>query len=336
MSDARLVLAHLSWHPARRQQLVERFGGADSVLRAVRSGRVEVSADDRTVASTPPERLRERLERTGTRVILQEQLPNLLKEIPDPPDLLFVKGVLPASAGVAVVGSRKATAYGLQLARSCGVALGRAGVIVISGLARGIDGVAHEAVVDVGGGAVAVLGCGIDRWYPVSHRRLGESILESGGAVISEYAPGAPPMPWRFPVRNRIISGLAEAVLVVEAAEKGGALITARTAAEQGRTVLAVPGDVDRPTAVGTNRLIRDGALPVLGPDDLLAVVATATHVEMRRGTSDPLVDLIGVGRRPEWLAAETGLPVSELFVRLGKLEAAGEVVWRDGLICAT
>ncbi len=122
---------------------------------------------------------------------------------------------------------------------------------------------------------------------------------------------------------------------MVEAAEKGGALITARLAADQGRTVLAVPGDIDRPTAVGTNRLIRDGALPVLGADDLLAVIETATHVEVVPSPVDPLLRLIGMGRRPEWLAAETAMPVQELFVRLGRLEAEGRIEWRDGLVCA-
>lgn len=154
--------------------------------------------------------------------------------------------------------------------------------------------------------------------------------------MVSEYPPGSTPAAWRFPVRNRIISGLAEAVVVVEAAEKGGALITARTAADQGRTVLAVPGDLDRPTAVGTNRLIRDGALPVLGSDDLLAVIATATRVAMTRPDRDPLLRLIGAGRRPEWLAVETGLSAQELFIRLGRLESDGQIEWRDGLVCAT
>lgn len=334
MSDARLLLAHLSWHPGKRRQLVQRLGSPDALLHAIRAGRLESSEEDRAVTRANPDHLRESLEESGIAPVLGEDLPELLKQIPDPPDVLFVKGALSPAAGVAVVGSRNATGYGTQLARSFGGVLARAGVTVTSGLARGIDGAAHEAVVSASGQAIAVLGCGIDRWYPASHRRLGESIVECGGAIVSEYPPGTPPAPWRFPVRNRIISGLSEAVVVVEAAERGGALITARLAADQGRTVLAVPGDVDRPTAIGANKLIRDGALPVLGPDDLLAVVETATSVELARSPMDPLVQLIGVGRRPEWLAAETGMPVPELFVRLGELESAGQIEWRNGLVC--
>lgn len=335
MTDARLTLAHLSWHPAKRRRMVERFGGPKRLVRAIRSGRIEASIEDRSIAATPPEELRGRLDEAGVGTVILEDLPEMLRHIADPPDVLFVRGRLPSTPGVAVVGSRKASGYGLQLARAFGAALARGGVVVVSGLARGIDGAAHDAVVNVGGRAVAVLGCGIDRWYPSSHRLLGESILETGGAIVSEYAPGAPPQAWRFPVRNRIISGLSEAVLVVEAAEKGGALITARLAADQGRTVLAVPGDLDRTTSAGTNRLIRDGALPVLSPDDLLAIIETATHVDVQPTETDPLVNLIGVGRRPEWLAAETGIAVSELFVRLGQLEAAGRIEWRNGLVCA-
>lgn len=334
MTDARLVLAHLSWHPTKRRRLIDRCGGAAAVVRAVKAGRIEASSADRAIAETPADDLRERLRRSGVEVVVYEDLPYLLQQIPDPPDLLFARGSLPAAPGVAVVGSRRATGYGIQLARSFGAALARAGVTVVSGLARGIDGAVHEAVVRGGGQAVAVLGCGVDRWYPAAHRQLGESILDSGGVILSEYAPGASPTAWRFPVRNRIIAGLSEATVVVEAAEKGGALITARLAAEQGRTVLAVPGDVDRPTAAGTNRLIRDGAIPVLGADDLLAVVETATHVAVRPSGEDPLITLIGVGRRPEWLAAETGMAAPELFVRLGRLEAAGRVEWRDGMVC--
>ena len=138
--------------------------------------------------------------------------------------------------------------------------MGRRGAVVVSGLARGIDGVVHQGVVEAGGRGVAVLGCGLDRWNPASHRRLGKTLLETGGAVVSEYPPGTVPEPWRFPVRNRIITGLSRVVLVVEAASGGGALISARLGLKQGREVLAVPGDIDRVTSRGCNELIRDGA----------------------------------------------------------------------------
>ena len=141
---------------------------------------------------------------------------------------------------------------------------------MVSGLARGIDGAAHRGLIVAGGRGVAVLGCGIDVAYPREHRRLGEQILELGGAIVSEYPPGSRPDPWRFPPRNRIIAALSAAVIVVEAGITGGALITALKAAEYGIPVFAMPGDVDRKASQGTNRLIRDGALPVFGPDDLI------------------------------------------------------------------
>lgn len=334
MTDADLIVAHFGWSPARRIRLVNEYGTTEALVAAVRSGRVDASPATRSLACRRAGELRERLQQLGVEAIGLRDLPPLLREIHDPPGVLFVRGRLPDEPGVAVVGSRKASGYGLELARACGAALAEAGVVVVSGLARGIDGAAHEAVVRCRGTGVAVLGSGIDIWYPRSHWRLGEQLLEYGGAVVSEYPPGTTPAPWRFPVRNRIISGLVEAVVVVEAAEQGGALITARLAADQGRTVLAVPGDVDRPTSAGTNRLIRDGALPVLSPADLLAVVATATTVPVAAIPTDPLLDLIGAGRRPEWLAAETGLSATQMFVRLGELEVAGAIIWRDGLVC--
>ena len=334
MNQSLLVLAHLSWNPLRLVELLQRFDSPESLLAAVRKGRVEVTARDRRVASTTPGLLSDKLDELGISLLAREELPAALQMIPDPPAALFVKGSLPQSAGVGVVGSRRASGYGVQLARTFGSALARQDVPVVSGLARGVDAAAHDGVVTAGGVGVAVLGCGLDRWYPRSNERLGEALLERG-AVVSEYAPGCEPLPWRFPVRNRIISGLSEAVVVVEAAEKGGALITARTAADQGRLVMAVPGDVDRPTARGANLLIRDGAHPVLDAEDLVAFVSTATGIEVQQTTSeDPLLELIGVGRRPEWLAVETGLPVQQLFVRLGQLEAEGRVVWRNGLVC--
>ena len=197
--------------------------------------------------------------------------PAHLGELPGAPDVLFVRGRLPAEPGVAIVGTRRCTRYGMGLARVYGQACASAGWPVVSGLARGADGEAHRGVVDAGGVGVAVLGCGPDIVYPAEHRSLAEGLLAAGGAIVTEYPPGTRPEPWRFPPRNRIISGLAAAVVVVEAAETGGALITAAAALEQGRHVFAVPGDVGRETSRGCNLLIRDGATPVLDPADLLA-----------------------------------------------------------------
>ena len=197
-----------------------------------------------------------------------------LAGLPDAPRWLFRRGSPPSGRGVAIVGTRRCTAYGRRLARAFGRACAEAGWPVVSGLARGIDGAAHEGVVEAGGEAVAVLGSGSDVRYPREHARLHDRILGGGGSVLTEYPPGTPPHGWRFPPRNRIISGLSAAVVVVESAVTGGSLGTAGHALAQDRVVLAVPGDVDREASVGCNLLIRDGAIPVLGADDLVEALS--------------------------------------------------------------
>jgi DNA processing protein len=214
-----------------------------------------------------------------------------------------------------------------------------AGWPVISGLARGIDGAAHIGCLDAGGIGVAVLGCGVDVAYPPEHGRLGARLLESGGAVVSEYAPGAPPEAWRFPPRNRIISGLTLVVVVVEAGVKGGALITAARGLEQGRLVLAVPGDIGRATSRGTNLLIRDGAHPVLDVDDLLTSLTFALGPPPRQrgpvaAADDPILDLLaGGGLTLEALAGAIGCSAPELIRRVSVLEASGAVRNEGGVI---
>jgi DNA processing protein len=170
---------------------------------------------------------------------------------------------------VAIVGTRRSTSYGDAVAKALGRGVSSAGWPVISGLARGIDCVAHRACVEAGEPGWAVLGSGLDIVYPRQNEILARRLVELGGGLISEYEPGTPPAPFRFPARNRIIAAFSAAVVVVEAAVTGGALITARLALELGRDVLAVPGDIDRTVSEGCNLLIRDGAHPVLGPDDL-------------------------------------------------------------------
>lgn len=204
------------------------------------------------------------------RTLRPSEFPAGLCDLPDPPSRLFMRGKIPPGRAVAIVGTRRCTRYGRATASALGAAVAAAGWAVVSGLARGIDSAAHRGVVDVGGVGVAFLGSGLDVWYPPENRELGESLVANGGAVISEYPAGSPPEPWHFPVRNRLIAAMSEAVVVVEAGLTGGALITARLALELGRDVLAVPGDIDRPASVGCNLLIRDGATPVLGADDLL------------------------------------------------------------------
>jgi DNA processing protein len=272
VSDDRLRLAFAGMHPERSRELRERFGGAAGALRAIERGKVKASDHVREAAAVDPGRRREELSALGVAVAYRGEsgYPAHLDRYEDAPDLLFVRGHLPPQPGVAIVGTRRCTAYGRELARAYGQAAADAGWVVVSGLARGVDGEAHRGLVDGGGIGVAVLGCGIDVAYPREHERLGQQILDGGGAIVTEYPPGSTPDGWRFPPRNRIIAGISAAVVVVETARTGGALITAVKAAEYGIPVFAMPGDVDRKSSEGCNLLIRDGAFPVLEPDDLV------------------------------------------------------------------
>lgn len=256
--------------------------------------------------------------------------PERLETIADPPAELWVRGMVPDETGVAIVGTRRATRYGLDIARAMGTAVALAGWPVISGLARGVDGAAHRGCLDGEGTGVAVLGSGLEVWYPPEHRPLGEELVSRGGAVISEYPPETRPEPWRFPARNRLISALSGVVVVTEAAKKGGALITARLAAEQGREVFAVPGDVSRSTSVGTNLLIRDGALPVLGPRDLieaLSLVLGAPPAEADHARAPQLEIFIPEhGASVEMVIEANGGDAARILPILGRLEVEGLV----------
>lgn len=251
-----------------------------------------------------------------------------LHDLEEPP-AIWVDGTLRPDPGVAVVGTRRCTRYGLGLAHAFGAAIADAGWTTVSGLARGIDTAAHRGSLAGGGHAVAVLGCGIDVCYPAENRPMFDRIRGSGGAVVSEYPPGTPPDRWRFPARNRLIAGMAAAVVVVEANETGGALITARLGAELGRAVFVVPGDVERAASAGCNRLIKDGAHPVLGPDDLVSelelVIGPSTG---RRAHIDHEIPVAGVDL--DDLPELWGLSPAEALVRLGRLELDG-VVRREG-----
>lgn len=203
-----------------------------------------------------------------------QNYPRKLLEIDQPPPVLYSRGKLKSEDdwAIAIVGTRRMTVYGRQVTQDLGTILAAKGVTVVSGLARGIDSIAHNAALDAGGRTLAVLGCGVDIIYPPENRKLYERILESG-AVISEYPPGTFPESSNFPPRNRIISGLSQATVVVEAGETSGALITASFAANQGREVFAVPGNILAPQSMGCNRLIRDGARILLNPNDVLEML---------------------------------------------------------------
>jgi DNA processing protein len=207
------------------------------------------------------------------------EYPSLLSEIYDPPPVLWLQGQITPGPRVAIVGSRRATPYGLRVAREFAAALVATGVTIVSGLARGIDTAAHEGALKSGGRTLAVLGCGLDIAYPPENARLQGTIAEQG-AVLSELPPGSAPTAGNFPARNRIISGLCQATLVIEAGERSGALITASQALEQGREVLAVPGNITSLASVGCNRLIVDGARPALSPADVLSALGSANPAE--------------------------------------------------------
>lgn len=200
-----------------------------------------------------------------------ESYPQRLKEIDQPPPVLYIRGeYLPDDLfAVALVGTRRVTAYGRQITEELSAFLAANNMTVISGLARGVDAVAHQTALKAGGRTIAVLGSGVDKIYPPEHRALAEQMVERG-AIISDYVPGTPPEASNFPPRNRIISGLSLAIVVVEAGETSGALITAEFAAEQGREVFAVPGSILAPQSKGANKLIQNGALPLLSVNDLM------------------------------------------------------------------
>ncbi|MCH8972462.1 MAG: DNA-protecting protein DprA [Acidobacteria bacterium] len=258
-----------------------------------------------------------------------------LGDLEDPPSL-FVEGKLGEMPGVAVVGTRRCTRYGIDLAEAFGVAIARSGWTTVSGLARGIDAAAHRGCLRDGGHAVAVLGSGIDVCYPEENRPILDEILAEGGAVVSEYPPGTPPDRWRFPARNRIIAAMSSAVVVVEAAKTGGALITARLAAEIGRPVFVVPGDVDRPASEGCNLLIRDGANPVLGAADLIEELSLILGPPAREMVRESEADLPPGGVALDDLSAHWSVTMSEALVRVGKLQLEGRVRRQGEMIVPT
>ncbi len=258
--------------------------------------------------------------------------PKLLHDLEDPP-VLHVLGHLTPVASVAVVGSRRCTRYGLGLAEAFGAALARCGWSTVSGLARGIDASAHRGCLASRGYGLAVLGSGIDVCYPAENRVIYDRLIEMGGAVVSEYPPGTPPDRWRFPARNRIIAALASAVVVVESAETGGALITARLAAEIGRPVFVVPGDVDRPASVGCNRLIRDGAHPVLGAADLIEELKLVLGPPPGKPRDDLLPGIPASGVNVNDLPGLWSVSMPEALARLGRFEIEGLVRRLDDIV---
>jgi DNA processing protein len=269
--------------PRKATQLLERFGSAGAVFHALRSELEALRLRPETIQSIlkkefhgkAAEELDKVRELGGDILILDDgSYPHLLREIPDPPITLYVRGnwrecfEMP---GVGVIGSRRCSTYGRNAAEMLGRDLAEHGVCVVSGFARGIDSSAHRGAIAGKGKTIAVFGTGLDRIYPKENQQLADEILASGGACVTQFPLGTPPLRDNFPYRNRIISGLSYGILIVEASERSGSLITARLAMEQNREILAVPGNITSKTSFGTNYLIKSGAKLVQCWQDVVA-----------------------------------------------------------------
>jgi len=269
--------------------------------------------------------------------------PPLLAAIHDPPPALFLRGAgeeeLLSRPAIALVGARACSAYGRSVARSLARDLAAAGLVVVSGMARGIDGEAHRGALEAGGTTIAVLGCGVDRNYPAAHAELARRICETG-LVVSEYEPGVEPAPWRFPARNRIISGVSEATVVVEARERSGALITADFALEEGRDVLAVPGEITSALSAGTNALLRLGATPVTCAGDVLELFDIAPAKAERAplgAAAETLLERLRDGAlTADELVRASGVEPAQASAALMELELARRVALEDGVYRAS
>jgi DNA processing protein len=333
--------------PRLRKALLAKFGSSTAVLAAPTSElrrvqgigpeltrRIAVAKDEIDVQAEI-----DRCVEHQIRILTEDDAdyPRVLREIHDPPGILFLKGQIAPQDGIAIaiVGSRHATRYGLAQAERLAASLARAGVTIVSGLARGIDGAAHRGALSAGGRTLAVLGSGLLNIYPSEHLELAHDVAQSG-AVISEAPPLSPPISGAFPQRNRIISGLTLGVLVVEASTQSGALITARHAMEQGRDVFAVPGQVDNRMARGCHRLIRDGAKLVETADDILeelgplvAPTQSASGDQVRHPAELLLNEIeqqvlaaIGTASTSiDTIVASSGLPTGQVLSTLSVLE---------------
>jgi DNA processing protein len=331
--------------PIRLRALIEAFGDVHSAWEASPSKLEEVGLGARLVAAIQDIRNGDGLIRTleiihnlDITVLTWEDptYPRRLKEIDQSPPVLYLRGEIKEDDlwAVAVVGTRRVTAYGRQVAIEIASSLARNHVTVISGLARGVDGIAHMATLQAGGRTLAVMGCGVDQVYPSEHRSLAEKLMNSG-ALLSDYPPGTPPEASNFPPRNRIISGLSQAVIVVEASEQSGALITAAFAAEQGREVFAVPGQLNAPQSKGTNRLIREGAHLFMDVQDVLEILnmSLAGEKQLARvvlpadANEARLVNLLS--REPlhvDEIRSQVGLPIETVSATLTLMELKGMV----------
>lgn len=286
----------------------------------------------------------QRLERAGVevRTWADANYPANLREVEAPPPVLYIRGTLleEDTLAVALVGTRRASAYGREVAHLAATQLAQQQITIISGLALGVDAIAHQAALDAGGRTVAVLGSGVDQIYPAQNRELGKAIIQHG-ALVSEYPLGTRPEANNFPPRNRIISGLSRAVVVVEAGQQSGALITASFAADQGRDVFAVPGSILHPGSVGCNQLIREGAIPFLSVADLLEQLDFTTFSMQssvrQQAPADPLEAqlLTTLSREPrhiDEIVRQIAWPAAQVSSLLTMMELKGIVKQVGGM----
>lgn len=329
----------------RLQALIRHFGNLEAAWKAQPAELAEAGLGAKVIERIVEARERVELEKIHEKIQSQgitvltwqdETYPARLKEIDQPPPVLYLRGeYLPDDLfAVAIVGTRRVTPYGRQVTEEIAAFLAANGITVISGLARGVDAVAHQAALRTGGRTMAVLGSGVDRIYPPEHRALADQMIERG-AIVSDYALGTPPDASNFPPRNRIISGLSLAVVVVEAGETSGALITAEFAAEQGREIFAVPGSILAPQSKGTNRLIQQGALPLLSANDLmqaLDLTRMGEHKAARKAipsdqTEARLLDLLGSEPlHVDEIRNQADLPIEKVSAALALMELKGLV----------
>ncbi len=346
--------------PLIRKRLLDAFGNADNIFQHNSHDLLSVKGVGPKIvtaiqsAPSPNEAIK-MIDEAATNgihplLISSSLYPDRPKQIYDPPSVLYCRGELKKQdqRAIAIVGTRRATRYGIRQAESLSRGLVRAGVTVVSGLARGIDGAAHRAALEAGGRTIAVLGGGLMKLYPPEHRSLAEEIARQG-VVLAESPPNMPPMSGSFPQRNRIISGLSLGVVVIEAAERSGALITARHAAEQGREAFAVPGPVDSTQSLGCCRLLQEGAKLVVSVEDILEELENfplgisepiasgqVTEMPARNRSSDEQTLWKAIPREPisvETLVEETGLPIPRVLAGISLLEAAAEIQRISGVL---
>lgn len=314
----------------------------DAVLAAAGAS-ADAVARLRSLWPDPARRVRETCGRLGLRIaaLPSPDYPESLRAIPDPPLVLFWRGAPPCTCrpAVAIVGARRCTQYGERVAGQVARDAASAGIVVVSGLARGVDAAAHRGAMEVGRTA-AVLAGGLDHIYPGEHRSLAERLVAGGGTLLSEQPPGQRPLPWLFPFRNRLVTGLASATVVVEARVRSGSLASARHALEQGRDVFAVPGPVDSPLSEGTNRLLGQGAAPLCAGSDLGGVADLKAYIEKLKPKQLKKINLSEMDLSPdegailgpllvaaataEDLCAATGLDGTRVLTLLTALELDG------------